>query len=133
LAPVAKPLSPPSVGSARILPSSHTTPRHVAAARVGNAKKLRQLHVSPRGCGVVVCAMPAIRPLVFFTGHATLLFGPPSVPRSKRNPYSHSIAWRLLLSARFAKPAMRLWSLMLLPAFSPPPSAARLTTRNSGR
>jgi hypothetical protein len=107
-APVAKPLSPPSVGSARILPSSHTTPRHVAAARVGNAKKLRQLQVSLRGCGVVVCAMPAISPLVFFTGHATLLFGPPSVPRSKRKPYSHSIACRLLLSGKFANPATRL-------------------------
>jgi hypothetical protein len=77
--------------------------------------------------------MPAIKPLVFFTGQATLLFGPPSVPRSKRNPYNHSIAWRLLLSARFANPAMRLWSLMLLPAFSLPPSAARLTTRSTGR
>src|SRR6266540_1941036 len=39
LAPVAKPLLPPKVGSALITPDRHTNPRHVGPVAVGPGKK----------------------------------------------------------------------------------------------
>jgi hypothetical protein len=80
LAVVAKPFSPPQVGSARITPWSQTTPRQIFAVREG--KKKRQLQVSSSGWAWSVSATPATRSIRFFEGQSTALLGPPSVPRS---------------------------------------------------
>ena len=83
--PVANPLLPPNVGSARMAPRSHTTPRQVLPVREG--KNALQLHLSPRGSAPSVSAIPEIMPRSFFTGRMTPLMGPPSVPRSILRPF----------------------------------------------
>src|ERR1700681_2601062 len=86
LAPVAKPLLPPSVGNALITPQVQTNPTQVGPVAVAPGQKAEQLQFSPRGSGVAVCEIPAMMPMLFFTGQATLLLGPPSVPRSNCEP-----------------------------------------------
>jgi hypothetical protein len=57
----------------------------------GAPKKALQLQASS-GSGVDVCAIPASSPVTFFTGHAMLLLGPPSVSRSTAVPKIHAVA-----------------------------------------
>src|SRR5215475_12033165 len=104
LATAAKPLLPPSVGSFLILPSSHTNPRQIKPILSGPGKKIRELHSSPNGSRSAVWAIPTIIPLLFFTGHITALFGPPSVPRGNSSPSRHKVACRLVLLDSLEKP-----------------------------
>src|SRR5215212_10067953 len=67
-------------------------------------------------------------PAVFFTFHVTLLYGPPSVPRSRSELFRHSVACRFL-SGSLEYPATQLWSLILFPPLLVPPSEARSETR----
>jgi hypothetical protein len=86
-APAAYPLMPPpSVGSALITLPSQAKPRHVYRERSGPGKNEAQLHVAADGCSTCVCAIPTMSPESFFTGQATLLLEPPSVPRLTRRP-----------------------------------------------
>src|SRR6266496_5418423 len=66
-------------------------------------------------------------PAVFFTFHATLLFGPPSVPRSVSKLLRHNAACRFL-SGYLEYPATQLWSLMLFPPLLVPPTEGRFDT-----
>ena len=53
---------------------------------VPTGKNAEQLQFSPHGSGESVCEMPTIRPRVFLTGHATLLFfGLFLLPRTPRS------------------------------------------------
>src|SRR5260370_38281287 len=65
--------------------------QEVPGVRVMNAE---QLHGSFRGSGVAVSGMPTTSPLSFRPRKGTLLLvaGPPSEPRAKANPYTHSTA-----------------------------------------
>ena len=100
--PVANPLLPPNVGSARMAPRSHTTPRQVLPVREG--KNALQLHLSPRGSAPSVSAIPEIMPRSFFTGRMTPLLGPPSVPRSILRPSSHKVACWVMSPERVEVP-----------------------------
>src|SRR5260370_5913753 len=97
--------------------------QEVPGVRVMNAE---QLHGSFRGSGVAVSVMPTTSPLSFRPRKGTLLLvaGPPSEPRSKANPYTHSTAcWTLPVPVK-AEPATKPKSLMLvaaLPDFAPSP------------
>src|SRR5260370_12174903 len=85
--PVANPLLPPNVGSARIAPRSHTAPRQVLPVSAG--KNALQLHLSPRGSAASVSAIPEIMPRSFFPAHRTPLCAPPTVPSTLSLPPSH--------------------------------------------
>src|SRR6266404_2616158 len=126
LEPVANPLLPPSVGSARIVLPSHTTPRQVLPVREG--KNALQLHLSPRGSTSFVSAIPESRPRSFFTGQMMPLLGPPSVPRSKLEPRSQRVACWVASPGRFDVPDAQPRSFRLLPELTVPPSDGRLTT-----
>src|SRR6266478_1088994 len=125
LEPVANPLLPPSVGSARIDLPSHTTPRQVLPVREG--RNALQLQRSPKGSGSFVSAIPEIRPRSFFTGQMTPLLGPPSVPRSILEPRSHRVACWVVSPGRFEVPDAQPRSLRLLPELTVPPSDGRFT------
>src|SRR5713101_6730952 len=120
LTPVAKPWLPPSVGSGVITPSSDTKPRQIRPVTEG--KNAVQLHSSPSGSMSAVSAMPTTVPWSFNPGHTTLLFGPPSVPRSRIDPPRHRAAWRVWFPGRLEKPATRPRLLMAVPRFTVPPS-----------
>src|SRR5205823_15041737 len=66
-------------------------------------------------------------PAVFLTFHVTLLFGPPSVPRSVSALFRHRVACRFL-SGSLEYPATQLRSLMLFPPLLVPPSEGRVDT-----
>ena len=98
-------------------------PRHVFPVREG--KKKRQLQVSPSGWSRFVSATPATRPMTFFEGQSTALFGPPSVPRSvgvapapDRRVHGPSPAWA-------ERPPTHPRSLMLFPKLRVPPERAQ--------
>jgi hypothetical protein len=76
------------------VPSFQRKPTHRLPVRVAAGKKNPQLQVSPSGSASAVCVMPLTMPSWFFTGQITLLFGPPSVPRSVSTPSRQSVAWR---------------------------------------
>ena len=65
------------------------------------AKNGPQLQVSPSGFVAPLSLMPEMSPILFLTGQATLLFAPPSVPRSNTWPDTHTTAWRTRLPAGF--------------------------------
>src|SRR5213079_3109212 len=67
-------------------------------------------------------------PSVFFTFQVTLLFGPPSVPRSDSKPLRHSAACRVWSPASLESPATQVWLLMLFPPLLVPPSPGRFET-----
>src|SRR5262249_18906343 len=97
LAPAAKLLFPPNGGSFFITLSlsSHTNPRHFLPTTKGPLKKAEQLQRSPSGSVWWFWEMPRIMPFLLSTGHATLLFGPPSVPGGISPPSRHKAASRL--------------------------------------
>src|SRR5260370_24736083 len=123
LEPVANPLLPPNVGSARMAPRSHTAPRQVLPVRAG--KNALQLHLSPRGSAASVSAIPEIMPRSFFTGQRTPLLGPPSVPRSILPPSSHRVACWVVSPGRFEVPDAQPRSFRLLPELTVQPSDSR--------
>src|SRR6266511_4424479 len=96
-------------------PDSHTNPRQTKPVAVAGGKKAEQLQFSPNGSGVAVWVMPASRPTLFLTGHATLLLGPPRVRRSTFVPSSPRVAWRLCLPAALQYPATQHRLSSLLP------------------
>src|SRR5262249_50531995 len=97
LAPAAKLLFPPNGGSFFITLSlsSHTNPRHFLPKRKGPLKRAKHLHRSPCVSASSFWEMPTIMPLLFSTGHPTLLFGPPGVPRGISPPSRNRAASRL--------------------------------------
>ena len=64
------------------------------------AKNEAQVHVAADGCSTLVCAIPTMSPESFFTGHATLLSVPPSVPRLTSRPWNQATAFRARFPAR---------------------------------
>src|SRR5262249_2514223 len=122
---------PPSVGSPRIFPRSHTSPRQMGPVLVG--KNAEQLHSSPSGSRSAVSATPEIKPRLFLTGQRTALFGPPSVPRSIwKNPNSQSDARMIWSPARLDWPDTQNRLLMLLPALAPPSVGSLITWYRDG-
>src|SRR5258708_4999049 len=97
--------------------------QEVPGVRVMNAE---QLHGPSGGWGGAAWGMPPPPPLPFGPRRGPLLrvAGPPSEPRSKANPYTHSTAcWTLPVPVK-AEPATKPKSLMLvaaLPDFAPSP------------
>jgi hypothetical protein len=84
-------LSPPSAGIGASAPPVHAKPRQTLWVVLG--KNAEQLQSSPFGWSSAVSAMPATSsPRGLWPGHATLLFGPPSVPRSASRPSRHTAA-----------------------------------------
>src|SRR5260370_22495400 len=129
--PVANPLLPPNVESARMAPRSQTTPRQVLPVRTG--KNALQLHLSPKGSAASVSAIPEITPRSFFTGQTTPLLGPPSVSRSILQPSSHRVACWVMSPGRFEVPEAQPRSFRLLPELTVPPIEGRFVTTYAGR
>src|SRR5262245_44046972 len=81
------------------------------------AKNGQHENASPSGFISARSEIPTIRPLLFFTGQATVLFGPPSVPSGTCFPCTQSKALENSSPARLAEPVIQPRSLML---FAPP-------------
>src|SRR6266536_1238718 len=81
---VAKPCSPPSVGSAVITPFSQKNPRQILPVTLG--RNAVQLHSSCSVSSSAVSAKPAISTEFERPGHCTTLLGPPRVPRVSSTP-----------------------------------------------
>src|SRR4030095_11804898 len=101
-------------------PSAHANPRQTWPVTVG--KNAEPLHSSPNGSRAAVSAIPTTTPELLSPDHTTLLFGPPSVPRSVIAPSRHSAAWRTVLLGRLEKPATPPRLLMASPRLAVPPS-----------
>src|SRR6266436_7735503 len=69
--------------------------------------------------------MPATIPESLFTDQVTLLFGPPSVPRSVSALSRQSAACRFWFPAKLEKPASQPRLLILLARLFVPPSEGR--------
>src|ERR1700678_2611993 len=88
---VAKPLLPPRVGSAVILPNSHLNPTQVWPV-CDAGRNAPQLQVSPYGSIFGVSEMPTTSPSLLMPGQTTALFGPPRVPRPNGQLTIHNTA-----------------------------------------
>src|SRR5437867_9544616 len=84
---------------------------------------------SPRGSSSGNSEMPTITPLLFLTGQATALFGPPpSVPRGIVDPCSQRVATDVASPARLSEPVTQPRLLMPLALPAVPPSSPSSTT-----
>src|SRR5215468_6278994 len=83
---------------------------------------------SPRGSISAVSEIPTMTPLLFFTGQATALLGPPRLPRGVRVPLRHSAASEKLSPVKLAMPTTHPRSLMLIPCPCTPPAVGKVVT-----
>src|ERR1700742_1847934 len=114
-----------------MIPFRQRKPLQILRVGVPGVKNGQHEKASPSGLSSAVSEIPTIRPLSFFTGHATalLVLAPPKLPRSiALERFTHNAACPTVSPLKLARPVAQSALLMLFAWPAVPPRVGSATT-----